>query len=69
MFMSDFDETEILFELVKNKFGKSLDEEQLEKVKEKISEITSTIYKIRLIPLKNSDEPKFIFTPLTEDEA
>ena len=67
--MSDFDEAEILFNLIKNKYQRRLDDEQLEKVKEKISEIVGASEKLRVIALKNSDEPKFIFTPQTEEET
>ena len=67
--MSEFDEAEILFNLIKNKYQQRLDDEQLEKVKEKISEIIGASEKLRAIALKNSDEPKFIFTPQTEEET
>jgi hypothetical protein len=67
--MSDFDEAEILFNLIKNKYQQRLDDKQLEKVKEKISEIVGASEKLRAIALKNSDEPKFIFTPQTEEET
>ena len=67
--MSDFDEAEILFNLIKNKYQQRLYDKQLEKVKEKISEIIGASEKLRAIALKNSDEPKFIFTPQTEEET
>ncbi|MBD3206912.1 hypothetical protein GF319_11305 [Candidatus Bathyarchaeota archaeon] len=66
--MSVFDEADILFDLIKNKYKNRLNDEQLEKVKEKISEIIDATEKLRAIPLDNSDEPKFIFNPSREEE-
>jgi hypothetical protein len=66
--MSNIDETEILFELVKLKFGNRLDDDQLIEVKEKIKEIIDATIKLREIPLANSDEPNFIFKPFLEEE-
>jgi hypothetical protein len=66
--MSDIEETEILFELVKLRFGYRLNDKQLIEVKEKINEIINSSEKLREIPLKNSDEPNFIFKPYLEEE-
>ena len=67
--MSNFDETEILFELVKLKFGNRLDDKQLIEVKEKIKEIVNATTKLRETPLTNSDEASYIFKPYLEEET
>jgi hypothetical protein len=64
--MSDLkDESEILFELVKQNYGDRLSEEQLKEVRSNVEKIVETAMELRKIRLDNSDEPFSIFTPFT----
>jgi hypothetical protein len=64
--MSDSkDESEILFELVKQNYGDRLSEEQLKEVRSNVEKIVETAMELRKIRLDNSDEPFSVFTPFT----
>ena len=60
-------EKELMFELIKTKYGDRLDTEQLEAVEKSLERVFAVIEEIRNIPLKNSDEPFNVFKPYRRD--
>ena len=56
-------ETELLFELVRTRYGNFLNEEQLESVRLSINEIVKNAEALSRVPLENSQEPMSLFTP------
>jgi hypothetical protein len=58
-------ESEILFTLVKQKYGDRLSEEQLIEVKSNVEKIVETAIELREVKLDNSDEPFSVFIPYT----
>lgn len=62
--MTDSDkETCILMELVKERYGERLTEEQLEHVENSLKRVMDTGKALKEVPLENSDEPYNVFRP------
>ena len=60
-------EKELMFELIKTKYGDRLDTEQLEAVEKSLERVYTVLEEIRNIPLKNNDEPFNVFKPYRRD--
>ena len=60
---NNYSETELLFELVRARYGDFLNNEQLESVKLSINEIVKNAEALSQVPLDNSQEPMTLFTP------
>lgn len=61
-------ESEILFELVKARYGERLIPEELEEVRKGVERISETAEALRAVKLGNWDEPFSVFTPFREEE-
>jgi len=62
--MTDSDkETSILMELVKERYGERLTDEQLEHVSKSLNTVLDAGKALRETPLENSDEPYNVFRP------
>jgi hypothetical protein len=57
------DETQIFLDLVKERYGEKLTEEQLEAVEKQLRNNLETTKGLRSIDLLNSDEPYNVFKP------
>ena len=67
--MTDSDkETSILMELVKERYGERLTEEQLEHVENSLKRVMGAGKALRDVPLENSDEPYNVFKPYRRKE-
>ena len=67
--MSDFkEETRLLIDLIKKRYGERLTKEQLEAVEKQLSNNLETAKGLRSIELKNSDEPYNVFRPYRGNE-
>ncbi len=67
--MTDSDkETSILMELVKERYGERLTEEQLENVENSLKRVMDAGKALRDTPLENSDEPYNVFKPYRRKE-
>jgi len=60
---NNYSETELLFELVRCRYGDFLNNEQLESVKLSINEIVKNAEALSQVTLDNSQEPMTLFTP------
>ena len=67
--MSDRTESGDLFNHVESLFGASLTQEEIEQVRERVEEHMAGIAAMRSVPLKNEDEPYFVFGPLDGGRA
>ena len=56
-------ESEILFKLVKNRYGERLGTEELEEVRKGVEKIMETAEALRSVKLENWDEPFSLFKP------
>ena len=61
-------ESEHLFEIIRERYGERLSEEELVEVKKGVDRIVEAAEKLREIRLKNGDEPFFVFRPYRGDE-
>jgi len=61
-------EAEYLFELVKNRYGDRLSEEELEEVKTGVEKVVEASVTLRSIELENADEPFSVFKPYRKEE-
>ena len=61
-------EAEALFELVRERCERLLRPEELEEVRKGVEIIVELSEALRLVKLKNSDEPFSVFIPLQEEE-
>lgn len=67
--MTDSDkETSILMELVKERYGELLTEEQLEHVENSLKRVMDAGKALNDVPLENSDEPYNVFKPYRRKE-
>ena len=53
--------SQALMDIVRSRYGKHLNEEQLKRVRQKILAGLRSADQLRKVPLKNSDEPAFLF--------
>ena len=61
-------ESEHLFNIVKERYGERLSEEELAEVRKGVDRIVEAAEKLREIRLENGDEPFFVFRPYRGDE-
>ena len=61
-------ESEHLFNIIKERYGERLSDEELEEVKKGVQKIVEAAEKLREIRLENGDEPFFVFKPYRGDE-
>jgi hypothetical protein len=67
--MTDFkEETRILVDLVKKRYGDRLTKDQLEAVEKQLSNNLETAKGLYSVELKNSDEPYNVFKPYRRKE-
>jgi len=64
----DSEEAEILFSLVKEKYGDKITDEELDEVKKAVERIVETSMELRKVELGNWDEPFSVFKPYRRDE-
>ncbi len=62
------EETRILLELVKKRYGDRLTEEQIEAVEKQVKNNLDTAEKLRSVELENADEPYNVFKPYRREE-
>ena len=62
------EETGILLELVKKRYGDRLTEEQIAEVEKQIKNNLETAEKLRSVELENGDEPYNVFKPYRREE-
>ena len=60
-------EKELMFDLIKTKYGDRLNGEQLEAVEKSLERIYAVIEELRSVPIENSDEPFSVFKPYRRD--
>jgi hypothetical protein len=61
-------ETDVLFELVRARYGDRLTTEQLESVRRGVAAIVEQAAALRAVRLRNADEPVQRFLPFRADE-
>ena len=61
-------EAELMFNVVRERYGKHLDDEQLEEVKKGVEEIFEAAESLRKIKLENGDEPFSLFVPFRKGD-
>ena len=61
-------ESEILFNIVKEKYGYILNDMQLKAVKESVDELVKNAETLRKIKLDDRDEPFSVFTPYIDEQ-
>ena len=66
--MSTERETEILFELIRARYGSRLTPEQLEGVRRGVAAVVAQSDALRAVRLGNADEPVQCFVPFRADE-
>ena len=66
--MSENTDANILFEMVKAKYGDRLNDEQLGELKSDIENLSDMVQDVRKQKLENGDEPFSVFTPYRDEE-
>ncbi len=61
-------ESEHLFNIVKERYGDRLSDEELAEVKKGVEKIVEAAEKLREIRLENGDEPFFVFKPYRRED-
>ncbi len=61
-------ESEHLFNIIKERYGERLSDEELAEVKKGVDRIVEAAEKLREIRLENGDEPFFVFRPYRGEE-
>ena len=61
-------EAEHLFNIIKERYGDRLSEEELTEVRKGVERMVEAAEKLRAVKLENSDEPFFVFRPYRGDE-
>ena len=56
-------EAELMFDVVRERYGDRLDDDQLEEVKKGVEGIFETAVALRKVRLENGDEPFSMFVP------
>jgi hypothetical protein len=62
------EETSILLELVKKRYGDRLSEEQIAEVEKQLAKNLETAESLRSVELENGDEPYNVFKPYRRDK-
>jgi len=65
---NDSGESEHLFNIVKERYGDRLSDEELAEVKKGVEKIVEAAEKLREVRLENGDEPFFVFKPYRGEE-
>lgn len=65
---SQHEEIEFFFNIIKNKYGDRLTEEELVEVRKSVEILLETAEAVRKIELDNWDEPFFVFRPYKGEE-
>jgi hypothetical protein len=63
MIMQSINETEILFTLIKTRFGDRVTPEEIEEMRKGLTSILDAVKAMRTIKLENGDEPYQFFKP------
>jgi len=61
-------ESEHLFNIIKERYGERLSEDELAEVRKGVDRMVEAAEKLREIRLENGDEPFFVFRPYRGDE-
>jgi hypothetical protein len=61
-------ESEHLFNIIKERYGERLSDDELAEVKKGVEKIVEAAEKLREIRLENGDEPFFVFRPYRGEE-
>ena len=61
-------ESEHLFNIIKERYGERLSDDELTEVKKGVDRLMEAAEKLREIRLENGDEPFFVFKPYRGDE-
>ncbi len=61
-------ESEHLFNIIKERYGERLSDDELTEVKKGVDRLMEAAEKLREIRLENGDEPFFVFRPYRGDE-
>ena len=61
-------ESEHLFNIIKERYGERLSDDELAEVKKGVEKIVEAAEKLREIRLENGDEPFFVFKPYRGEE-
>ena len=61
--MQSISETEILFNLIKTRFGDRVTTEELEEMRKGLTAILDAVTALRSVKLENGDEPHQFFKP------
>ncbi len=61
-------ESEHLFNIIKERYGERLSDEELAEVKKGVDRLMEAAEKLREIRLENGDEPFFVFRPYRGEE-
>ena len=61
-------ESEHLFNIIKERYGERLSDEELAEVKKGVDRLVEAAEKLREVRLENGDEPFFIFRPYRGEE-
>ncbi len=61
-------ESELLFNIIKERYGEGLSDDELAEVKKGVEKIVEAAEKLREIRLENGDEPFFVFRPYRGEE-
>jgi TATA-binding protein-associated factor Taf7 len=61
-------ESEHLFNIIKERYGERLSNEELAEVKKGVDRLVEAAEKLREIRLENGDEPFFVFRPYRGEE-
>ena len=56
-------ESEILFGMVRGRYGDRLNDDELEEVRKGVDALVEAAESLRAVKLENSDEPFSVFTP------
>ena len=61
-------ESEHLFNIIKERYGDRLSDDELAEVKKGVEKIVEAAEKLREVRLENGDEPFFVFKPYRGEE-
>jgi hypothetical protein len=61
-------ESEHLFNIIKERYGERLSDDELAEVKKGVEKIVEAAEKLRAVRLENGDEPFFVFRPYRGEE-
>jgi len=61
-------ESEHLFDIIKERYGERLSDDELAEVKKGVDRLMEAAEKLREIRLENGDEPFFVFRPYRGEE-